>query len=91
MFLLRPNDLLVVVLQRLLVIIDLVLDFPMVVLDLPDFDFFLQFRQFAANFLVVLDLPGLVAQDVVDRHASACVRFLVVLELPSWFLVYMGV
>ena len=71
------------VLDLLLVVLDL----PLVVLDLPDFGFFLHFRFFLANFLSVLDLPGLLAPSAVDRHLRVSVQFVVVLALPSWFLI----
>ena len=73
------------VLDLLLVVLDL----PMVVLDLPDFVLSAVSAVFA-DFLVVLDLPGLSAQVAADRHVSASVQFLVVLDLPSWFLIYLA-
>ena len=84
-----PNDLLPAVLDLFLVALDLllvVLDLPMVTLDLPHFDLSAVSAAFA-KFLVVLDLPGLSAPGAVDRPVLASVRFLVVLNLPSWFLI----
>ena len=79
-FTLGPNDLLLVVLDLLLVVLDLllvaldlllvVLDLPMVVLDLPHFAFSAVSAVFA-NFLVVLDLPGLSFPGTVDSPISS--------------------
>ena len=43
-----------------------------------------------ADFLVVLDLPGLLSQVAADGHVSGSGKFRVVLDLPSWFLIYLG-
>ena len=77
-------DLLLVVFDLLLVVLDL----PIVVLDLPDFVLSAVSVAFP-DFLVVLDVPGLLSHVATDRHVSGPGEFLVVLDLPSWFLIYL--
>ena len=72
------------VLDLLLVVLDLLL----VVLDLPDFVLSAISVVFA-DFLVVLDLPGLLSHVATDRDVSGSGEFLVVLDLPSWFPIYL--
>ena len=61
---------------------------PVVALDLPDSVLSAVSAVFA-DLLVALDLPGLSAQVAADGHVSASVEFLVALDLPSWFLIYL--
>ena len=91
LFCLGAKDLLLAVLDLLRVVLDLlrvVLDLPIVVLDLPDFVLSAVSVVFA-DIHVVLDLPGLLLQVAADGHASGSGKFRVVLDLPSWFLIYL--
>ena len=85
------NDLLLVVLDLLRVVLDLlcvVLDLPIVLLDLPDCVVSAVSVVFV-DFHVALDLPGLLSQVAADGHVSGSGKLHVVLDLPSWFLIYL--